>query len=115
MKSWVVVKYFFVFFWIVFVCFEEKIDLKFLFVNWLWESVKLGLVGIIIFGNSKKSKLFLSFGMVYDFIDLVGNDVDVVFDFENIKKFLKIFYSKLYVSMVVYCIGRILLLDELDI
>ncbi|NWX74378.1 EDRF1 factor, partial [Alca torda] len=56
-----------------------------------------------------------SFGMAYDFIDSVGNDVDVVSDSENIKKLLKIPYSKSHVSMAVHRIGRTLLLDELDI
>lgn len=53
--------------------------------------------------------------MAYDFIDSVGNDVDVVSDSENIKKLLKIPYSKSHVSMAVHRIGRTLLLDELDI
>nr|DBA14983.1 TPA: hypothetical protein GDO54_004252 [Pyxicephalus adspersus] len=53
--------------------------------------------------------------MAYDFIDSVGKEVDVVSDSENIKKLLKIPYSKSHVSMAVHRIGRTLLLDELDI
>ncbi|XP_032168235.1 erythroid differentiation-related factor 1 isoform X4 [Mustela erminea] len=94
---------------------EEKTDLKLPPANWLRESAKLGPAGTTILGNSKKSKPFSSFGMAYDFIDSVGNDVDVVSDSENIKKLLKIPYSKSHVSMAVHRIGRTLLLDELDI
>ncbi|XP_072485128.1 erythroid differentiation-related factor 1 isoform X2 [Notamacropus eugenii] len=94
---------------------EEKTDLKLPPANWLRESAKLGPAGTTILGNSKRSKPFSSFGMAYDFIDSVGNDVDVVSDSENIKKLLKIPYSKSHVSMAVHRIGRTLLLDELDI
>uniref|UniRef100_A0A452E765 Erythroid differentiation regulatory factor 1 n=1 Tax=Capra hircus TaxID=9925 RepID=A0A452E765_CAPHI len=94
---------------------EEKTDLKLPPANWLRESAKLGPAGTTILGNSRKSKPFSSFGMAYDFIDSVGNDVDVVSDSENIKKLLKIPYSKSHVSMAVHRIGRTLLLDELDI
>nr|XP_035125310.2 erythroid differentiation-related factor 1 isoform X2 [Callithrix jacchus] len=94
---------------------EEKTDLKLPPANWLRESAKLGPAGTTILGNSKKSKPFSSFGMAYGFIDSVGNDVDVVSDSENIKKLLKIPYSKSHVSMAVHRIGRTLLLDELDI
>ncbi|XP_029465909.1 erythroid differentiation-related factor 1 isoform X2 [Rhinatrema bivittatum] len=91
---------------------QEKTDLKLPPANWLRENAKLGPT---ILGSSKKSKPFSSFGMAYDFIDSVGNDVDVVSDSENIKKLLKIPYSKSHVSMAVHRIGRTLLLDELDI
>ncbi|XP_060624598.2 erythroid differentiation-related factor 1 isoform X2 [Anolis sagrei] len=94
---------------------QEKTDLKLPPANWLRESAKLGAAGATILGNSKKSKPFSSFGMAYDFIDSIGNDVDVVSDSENIKKLLKIPYSKSHVSMAVHRIGRTLLLDDLDI
>ncbi|XP_061491682.1 erythroid differentiation-related factor 1 isoform X1 [Rhineura floridana] len=94
---------------------QEKTDLKLPPANWLRESAKLGPAGATILGNSKKSKPFSSFGMAYNFIDSVGNDVDVVSDSENIKKLLKIPYSKSHVSMAVHRIGRTLLLDDLDI
>ncbi|XP_062988856.1 erythroid differentiation-related factor 1 isoform X2 [Elgaria multicarinata webbii] len=94
---------------------QEKTDLKLPPANWLRESAKLGQAGATILGNSKKSKPFSSFGMAYDFIDSIGNDVDVVSDSENIKKLLKIPYSKSHVSMAVHRIGRTLLLDDLDI
>ncbi|XP_075699216.1 erythroid differentiation-related factor 1 isoform X2 [Rhinoderma darwinii] len=91
---------------------QEKTDLKLPPANWLRENAKLGPT---ILGNSKKSKQFSSFGMAYDFIDSVGKEVDVVADSENIKKLLKIPYSKSHVSMAVHRIGKTLLLDELDI
>ncbi|KAJ7325304.1 hypothetical protein JRQ81_018324 [Phrynocephalus forsythii] len=94
---------------------QEKTDLKLPPANWLRESAKLGPAGATILGNSKKTKPFSSFGMAYDFIDSIGNDVDVVSDSENIKKLLKIPYSKSHVSMAVHRIGRTLLLDDLDI
>ncbi|OXB82556.1 UNVERIFIED_CONTAM: hypothetical protein H355_005811 [Colinus virginianus] len=94
---------------------QEKTDLKLPPANWLRESAKLGPAGTTVLGNNKKSTPFSSFGMAYDFIDSIGNDVDVVSDSENIKKLLKIPYSKSHVSMAVHRIGRTLLLDELDI
>ncbi|XP_072095522.1 erythroid differentiation-related factor 1 isoform X2 [Mobula birostris] len=94
---------------------QEKTDLKLPPANWLRGISQLGQMGATSLGTSKKSKPFSSFGMAYDFIDCVGNDVDVVSDSENIKKLLKIPYSKSHVSMGVHRIGRTLLLDELDI
>ncbi|XP_063291146.1 erythroid differentiation-related factor 1 [Pelobates fuscus] len=91
---------------------QEQTDLKLPPANWLRENAKLGPT---ILGSSKKSKPFSSFGMAYDFIETVGKEVDVVADSENIKKLLKIPYSKSHVSMAVHRIGRTLLLDELDI
>lgn len=40
---------------------------------------------------------------------------EFVFTFQNIKKLLKIPYSKSHLSMAVHRVGRTLLLDELDI
>lgn len=94
---------------------QEKTDLKLPPANWLRGISQLGQTGATSLGTSKKSKPFASFGMAYDFIDCIGNDVDVVSDSENIKKLLKIPYSKSHVSMGVHRIGRTLLLDELDI
>uniref|UniRef100_UPI00398E8FB0 erythroid differentiation-related factor 1 isoform X3 n=1 Tax=Pristiophorus japonicus TaxID=55135 RepID=UPI00398E8FB0 len=94
---------------------QEKTDLKLPPANWLRRISQLGQTGATSLGTSKKSKPFSSFGMAYDFIDCIGNDVDVVSDSENIKKLLKIPYSKSHVSMGVHRIGRTLLLDELDI
>ncbi|KAM8924402.1 erythroid differentiation-related factor 1 [Pelodytes ibericus] len=91
---------------------QEQTDLKLPPANWLRENANLGPT---ILGSSKKSKPFSSFGMAYDFIETVGKEVDVVADSENIKKLLKIPYSKSHVSMAVHRIGRTLLLDELDI
>ncbi|XP_078079533.1 erythroid differentiation-related factor 1 isoform X1 [Mustelus asterias] len=94
---------------------QEKTDLKLPPANWLRGISQLGQMGATSLGTSKKSKPFSSFGMAYDFIDCIGNDVDVVSDSENIKKLLKIPYSKSHVSMGVHRVGRTLLLDELDI
>ncbi|GAA6229664.1 erythroid differentiation-related factor 1 isoform X1 [Lates japonicus] len=94
---------------------QEKTDLKLPPANWLRENPQLGSAGTTILGSSSKSKPFSSFGMAYDFIDCIGDDVDVVSDSENIKKLLKIPYSKSHVSMAVHRVGRTLLLDELDI
>ncbi|KAF4787772.1 Erythroid differentiation-related factor 1 [Turdus rufiventris] len=75
---------------------QEKTDLKLPPANWLRESAKLGPAGTTILGNSKKSKPFSSFGMAYDFIDSVGNDVDVVSDSETGDwTWLKEFYQRL--------------------
>lgn len=94
---------------------QEKTDLKLPPANWLRQSAQLGSAGTTVFGSRSKSKPFSSFGMAYEFIDSIGNDVDVVSDSENIKKLLKIPYSKSHVSMAVHRVGRTLLLDELDI
>ncbi|KAM9727911.1 erythroid differentiation-related factor 1 [Menidia menidia] len=94
---------------------QEKTDLKLPPANWLRENPQLGSAGTTVLGSSSKSKPFSSFGIAYDFIDCIGDDVDVVSDSENIKKLLKIPYSKSHVSMAVHRVGRTLLLDELDI
>ncbi|XP_053731650.1 erythroid differentiation-related factor 1 isoform X1 [Synchiropus splendidus] len=94
---------------------QEKTDLKLPPTNWLRDNPQLGSAGATSLGSSSKSKPFSSFGMAYDFIDCIGDDVDVVADSENIKKLLKIPYSKSHVSMAVHRVGRTLLLDELDI
>ena len=57
---------------------------------------------------------FTSFRMANDFVDCLA-DVDVVSDGENIKKLLKIPYSKSPISMVVHRVGKTLLLDDFDI
>ncbi|XP_075997852.1 erythroid differentiation-related factor 1 isoform X2 [Genypterus blacodes] len=94
---------------------QEKTDLKLPPANWLRENPQLGSAGTTVLGSSSKSKPFSSFGMAYEFIDCIGDDVDVVSDSENIKKLLKIPYSKSHVSMAVHRVGRTLLLDELDV
>ncbi|XP_061692945.1 erythroid differentiation-related factor 1 [Syngnathoides biaculeatus] len=94
---------------------QEKTDLKLPPANWLRENPQLGTAGTTVLGSSSKGKPFSSFGMAYEFIDCIGDDVDVVSDSENIKKLLKIPYSKSHISMAVHRVGRTLLLDELDI
>lgn len=51
---------------------------------------------------TRSSKPFSSFGMPHNFIDYMGNYVNVVSDYENIKKLLKILYSKSHASMAVH-------------
>uniref|UniRef100_A0A8C9FSQ7 EDRF1 N-terminal domain-containing protein n=1 Tax=Pavo cristatus TaxID=9049 RepID=A0A8C9FSQ7_PAVCR len=50
--------------------------------------------------------------MMFDYME---SDLCSLFSYKNIKKLLKIPYSKSHVSMAVHRIGRTLLLDELDI
>ena len=57
---------------------------------------------------------FTSFRMANDFLSTLS-DVDVVSDGENIKKLLKIPYSKAPISMVVHRVGKTLLLDDFDV
>jgi len=57
---------------------------------------------------------FSSFKMANTFLDCL-KDVDVISDGENIKRLLKIPYSKASVSMVVHRIGKTLLIDDFDI
>uniref|UniRef100_A0A3Q0RD06 Erythroid differentiation regulatory factor 1 n=1 Tax=Amphilophus citrinellus TaxID=61819 RepID=A0A3Q0RD06_AMPCI len=61
---------------------QEKTDLKLPPANWLRENPQLGSAGTTILGSSSKSKPFSSFGMAYEFIDCIGDDVDVVSDSE---------------------------------
>uniref|UniRef100_A0A8D2MYM1 Erythroid differentiation regulatory factor 1 n=1 Tax=Zonotrichia albicollis TaxID=44394 RepID=A0A8D2MYM1_ZONAL len=96
---------------------QEKTDLKLPPANWLRESAKLGPAGTTILGNSKKSKPFSSLGLdfpksLYNYIKYSLFSLSFC---KNIKKLLKIPYSKSHVSMAVHRIGRTLLLDELDI
>ena len=55
---------------------------------------------------------FTSFRMANDFVDCLA-DVDVVSDGENIKKLLKIPYSRAPISMVVHRVGRLLQCTDL--
>ncbi|XP_044761246.1 erythroid differentiation-related factor 1 [Coccinella septempunctata] len=59
-------------------------------------------------------KGFASFRMAQLYPDCVG-DVDVISDAENIKKLLKIPYTKDVVSMFVHRVGNTLLIDNFDI
>lgn len=80
--------------------------------NWLLSQPKK-IVGPAA-SRSPKSTDFASFHMASSFLDSMG-EVDVVSDAENIKKLLKIPYSKGAVSMMVHRVGNTLLLDEFDI
>uniref|UniRef100_A0A1B6M4S0 Erythroid differentiation-related factor 1 n=1 Tax=Graphocephala atropunctata TaxID=36148 RepID=A0A1B6M4S0_9HEMI len=78
--------------------------------NWLTSSAEsYGLQHVL-----SKSTGFTSFRMAHMFPDCMG-EVDVVSDAENIKKLLKIPYSRDAVSMMVHCIEKTLLIDEFDI
>ncbi|PSN47600.1 hypothetical protein C0J52_04586 [Blattella germanica] len=78
--------------------------------NWLSSSAEsYGLQSVPCHSSG-----FSSFRMAHMFPDCVG-EVDVVSDAENIKKLLKIPYSKGPVSMMVHRIENTLLIDEFDI
>lgn len=79
--------------------------------NWLLSRPRK-IVGPV--SKNPKSTAFASFHMASSFLDCMG-EVDVVSDAENIKKLLKIPYSKSAVSMMVHRVGNTLLLDEFDI
>ncbi|KAJ9579565.1 hypothetical protein L9F63_004750 [Diploptera punctata] len=78
--------------------------------NWLSNSAESYGLQYVPFHSSG----FSSFRMAHMFPDCVG-EVDVVSDAENIKKLLKIPYSKGPVSMMVHRIQNTLLIDEFDI
>nr|CAD7585938.1 unnamed protein product [Timema genevievae] len=94
--------------------------------NWLSSSA--GLYGLqqvathstgfsssaLVQGTSDPGMSCYSFRMAHMFPDCVG-EVDVVSDAENIKKLLKIPYSKGPVSMMIHCVENTLLIDEFDI
>lgn len=80
--------------------------------NWLLSQPRK-IVGPAVSRNPKSND-FASFHMASSFLDSMG-EVDVVSDAENIKKLLKIPYSKGAVSMMVHRVGNTLLLDEFDI
>lgn len=82
--------------------------------NWLRSQAKWkGRWGRWAYPRSH-STAFSSFHLAHNFPDCVG-EVDVISDSENIKKLLKIPYSKSHISMMVHCIGKTLLLDEFDV
>ena len=66
------------------------------------------------FYKSREFPTMNSFHMASDFLHCVGK-VDVISDAENIKKLLKIPYSKGSVSMMVHRIGNTLLFEDFDI
>nr|CAD7428418.1 unnamed protein product [Timema monikensis] len=68
----------------------------------------------LVQGTSDPGMSCYSFRMAHMFPDCVG-EVDVVSDAENIKKLLKIPYSKGPVSMMIHCVENTLLIDEFDI
>ncbi|RZF37157.1 hypothetical protein LSTR_LSTR014856, partial [Laodelphax striatellus] len=78
--------------------------------NWLSSSVEsYGFQHVL-----SNSGAFSSFRMAHMFPDCMG-EVDVVSDAENVKKLLKIPYSRGSVSMMVHRIENTLLIDEFDI
>uniref|UniRef100_A0A671LHF6 Erythroid differentiation-related factor 1-like n=1 Tax=Sinocyclocheilus anshuiensis TaxID=1608454 RepID=A0A671LHF6_9TELE len=82
---------------------QEKTDLKLPPANWLRENAQLGTAGTTVLGSSRKSKPFTRYHYYFTCM------------YSNIKKLLKIPYSKSHVSMAVHRVGSTLLLDELDI
>ncbi len=91
---------------------QSNTDLNTPPANWLLSHPKK-IVGPAVSRNPKSTE-FASFHMASSFLDSMG-EVDVVSDAENIKKLLKIPYSKSAVSMMVHRVGNTLLLDEFDI
>nr|XP_002119713.1 erythroid differentiation-related factor 1 [Ciona intestinalis] len=57
--------------------------------------------------------LFTSFSMADKHLDIIGK-IDVVSDAENIKKLLKMPFSKAQISMAVHRVGKTLLLEQFD-
>lgn len=93
---------------------ESNTDLNLPPENWLRQVQGCeGFTGHGTFGIGNSDGL-TSFDMAEKFPDCVG-EVDVVSDAENIKKLLKIPYSKSQVSMLVHRIGNTILLDDFDI
>ncbi|CAH1782614.1 unnamed protein product [Owenia fusiformis] len=91
---------------------QPKTDLKLPPANWLRGDPKIQ--------NMASGKVnhddFPSFNMANGSPELIGENVDVVSDSKNIKKLLKIPYSKgNHISMMVHRVGKTLLLDEFDI
>lgn len=65
-----------------------------------------------------QTQRFVELLQSYFFVSFRGMQLmltEFVFTFQNIKKLLKIPYSKSHLSMAVHRVGRTLLLDELDI
>ncbi|XP_022247753.1 erythroid differentiation-related factor 1-like [Limulus polyphemus] len=81
--------------------------------NWLRASTKLH-GNQWTFPKTTHSTIFSSFQMANNFTDCVS-EVDVISDAENIKKLLKIPYSKSPISMMVHRVGKTILLDDFDI
>ncbi|GFG30551.1 hypothetical protein Cfor_10835 [Coptotermes formosanus] len=109
-KSTAVVKYSSVQSYANFALLQCNTDLNLPPSNWLSSSAEsYGLQYV-----PSHSSGFSSFRMAHMFLDCVG-EVDVVSDAENIKKLLKIPYSKGPVSMMVHRIENTLLIDEFDI
>ncbi|XP_038070615.1 erythroid differentiation-related factor 1-like [Patiria miniata] len=77
--------------------------------NWLRSDAKLSNTWV-----TGECTQFSSFAMAETLPDTVG-EVDVISAAENIKKLLKIPFSKTQVSMAVHRVGKTLLLDELDL
>lgn len=84
--------------------------------NWLRKTVGLRPETLLPGGRyaANPSRPFGGFSMASSHLNKVGN-VDVVSDAENIKKLLKMPYSKAHVSMAIHRIGRTLLLENFDI
>ncbi|KAJ1525881.1 hypothetical protein ONE63_009073 [Megalurothrips usitatus] len=85
-------------------------DLKLPPSNWLSSSAEsYGLQHVLAHSTG-----FSSFRLAHMFPDCVG-EVDIVSDAENIKKLLKIPYSRGAVSMMVHRVQNTLLIDDFDV
>ncbi|XP_063231536.1 erythroid differentiation-related factor 1 isoform X2 [Bacillus rossius redtenbacheri] len=93
-----------------FACLRSNTDLNLPPSNWLSNSAThFGFQPIVTDSNG-----FCSFQIAHMFPDSVG-EADVISDAENIKKLLKIAYSKASVSMMVHRVENTLLIDEFDV
>uniref|UniRef100_T1JH47 Erythroid differentiation-related factor 1 n=1 Tax=Strigamia maritima TaxID=126957 RepID=T1JH47_STRMM len=90
---------------------QSNTDLNLPPANWLRKVQCLGGYGTLDINTRNE---FSSFHMANNFPDCIG-EVDVVSAAENIKKLLKIPYSKAQVSMLIHRIGKTILVDEFDI
>ncbi|KAL5017442.1 hypothetical protein ScPMuIL_007031 [Solemya velum] len=81
--------------------------------NWLRSSSKLEQY-VRDFSRQREQSVFSSIQMAVNSPTLTG-EVDVISDARNIKKLLKMPFSKSHISMMVHRIGESILLDDFDI
>ena len=85
--------------------------------NWLRNSSRMerNIFDFTMFtGEKKEHSEFSSIEMATNSLNMTG-EVDVISNANNIKKLLKMPYSKGHISMMVHRIGKTLLIDEFDV
>ncbi|XP_078586909.1 erythroid differentiation-related factor 1-like isoform X1 [Branchiostoma floridae x Branchiostoma japonicum] len=93
---------------------QKLTDLKLPPANWLRSQEGVTGIKSNVSWGTGSGEPFSSLSMANTFLETV-DEVDVITDAENIKKLLKIPFSKGSVSLAVHRVGRTLLLDEFDI